>query len=164
MNNLVIIEEFEALSHECRGESIHDVDIYCLNRLNKLSKEIIEASYKDKWLAEDDSIEPLNGIDWSFEDLMEDYDCSSDKMRHYNAELNIEFIDSNDLQGNIDAVKLLINTLDKNSSANRYVKDIATRYSKEVMHRYFTLDEIHSCLAKRYIEDIQFDVSVKFKE
>lgn len=79
--NILVIEEFRTGEFECQGEKEKSFVVIDVDALNAMSKKyILDNNLPQKWREQynDESIEPLEGGDWSFRDLYEDILCCDD--------------------------------------------------------------------------------------
>ncbi len=69
---LVIEEQFEG-QFECRGEKTQSLVVFNLDKLDAISKSLIESRFLKEWTEKhNEEIDMMNGVDWSFEDFEEE--------------------------------------------------------------------------------------------
>lgn len=149
---ILYIEEYYEGEYECRGEKYKTVHIYDLDKLNALSKKVIEERLLESWLEKlGDDISPMNGNSWSFEDIQEEIACGNfDSVEdEYMGELII-----NDIDFTKSNFQDKLNQLYKSyNDVNKYGQLV---YEKALL-TMFTEEELKSC---RVDENIKFNVVV----
>ncbi len=155
--NILWIHEYSEGEYECRGERYNEMVVFDLGKLNTLSKETIENKLLEEWTDKHGEIEPLNGSDWSFEDILEEIEVGEYESisQRYKGELTQESID---LTKDSD--------LEKMESFYKLFNDSETSYTNlvimEVLENFFSKEEIESCNITSKI-DFKTQISVSLK-
>lgn len=84
MANLLIVTEYSEGEFKLRGDQYFSFVIFDLDKLDVLSKKVIEKqNLVQKWADNDncnfEDITPMNGIDWCWEDIEESIVCNHSK-------------------------------------------------------------------------------------
>lgn len=160
MANLLIVKETSEGEFESRGEKYFSFDIFDLDKLDALSKKAIEEkNLVQQWADEEngdpEDYEPMNGIDWSWEDLEESLNCGKSKYekvmkdrREFDTE--IYRIDTSDAKERQKLVKLL----KENKSNSTYQTQLNSVFIEYALTEFFSKEEI---------KDINITDSVSFK-
>lgn len=77
MKIVIITESYDGV-FEYRDEKYSSIYIFNQEKLDALSKKTFESNFLEQILEEDDSYEPINGVDYSFEDIEEEMNVGDD--------------------------------------------------------------------------------------
>lgn len=135
MELLVINESFSG-EYECRGENYSDTLVLDKEKLNIAAKRAVEKLLPE-WIKQHGDVEPVNNVDWSWEDLWEDF-CTdpSYQLYEYTRNEGEQYIEEVDLVGSKD--RDLVNVFE-------YLREGNSGFEmqfEEFLNKYLTQEEI----------------------
>lgn len=140
IKNVLIIKEQFVGKYECRGEFYHSITVFDLDKLNAISKTLIEDRYFKEWSEKyGEVIEPMNLVDWSFEDFIEE--MTSFKENSFFDHRNIETFDLNNEDEKVNFLKELHSFV----TDKKHNDPSECHYSTVFMPTFFSDEQIKSC-------------------
>lgn len=159
---ILVVKENRVGEYELRGEKYSSFIILDLDKLDVFSKDlIVRKKLHQLWADENDTtlddIEPLNGKDWSFDDIQECFHCVGygSMKEEFDIEKNIRGFEREthelDLSKDKD-LKTFHNVIENVKAEQKHGSTFESRFVENILTEFFTSKEIKDAIINNQID------------